>query len=104
MLRDFIFIDDVARAIDLAFKQPPQDARTIDIGSGAATSIAQLATLIAGIYGAPPPYVTGQFRNGDVRHASCRVDAARDELDFRPAVMLPEGLDRLRSWMDRILA
>jgi dTDP-L-rhamnose 4-epimerase len=103
MLRDFVFVDDVAHAIDLAFERPPPDTRTLDVGSGRATSITELANTIATLYEAPPPHVTGKFRNGDVRHASCKLDAARSELGFNPAVQLFDGLGRLREWIDRTI-
>jgi len=101
MLRDFVFIDDVARAIELAFERPPQATQTLDIASGHATTIAEAANLIARFYKAPIPKVTGAFRNGDVRHASSRIEIARETLGFEPSVSLPEGLKHLCSWVEQ---
>jgi dTDP-L-rhamnose 4-epimerase len=103
MVRDFVFIEDVARAIDLAFGRPPLSTRTIDIGSGEATTIADAANSIANIYNAPAPHVNGAFRNGDVRHASSQIEGARESIGYRPEVRLSEGLNRLCAWIDRRL-
>jgi dTDP-L-rhamnose 4-epimerase len=103
MLRDFVFIEDVARAIDLAFERTPQGRRTVDIASGTATTIADVAALIAGIYDAPPPHVNGAFRNGDVRHASSGTEGAREALGFSPEIPLAEGVNRLCTWVERVL-
>ncbi len=102
MKRDFVFVGDVAAAIDAALGQPPQGCRTLDIGTGQAITIAELAVMIADIYQAPPPHVTGQFRNGDVRHASCRIDAACGQIGYSPAVSVRVGLEKLCHWIDGI--
>lgn len=69
IIRDFILIDDVARAIVLTLACDAAAGRVIDIGTGKKTTIGQIARLIARRYGAPEPQVCGKYRNGDVRHA-----------------------------------
>lgn len=103
MLRDFVSVRDVTRAISLAFEKPPQKMRILDIGSGDSTSILNLANHIARLYDAPTPHVSGAFRNGDVRHASCRIEAARNELGYEPSVALAEGLQELCRSIDLAL-
>ena len=100
MLRDFIFIDDVAAAVCAAACEKAPSANAYDIGSGQATSVRQLATLIAGLYDAPAPRVNGAFRHGDVRHAACDISPARDDLDWQPGWRLEEGLRALCRWID----
>ena len=101
MLRDFVFIDDVARAI-VSAATGSQNGVLADIGTGVSLSIADIARIIANIYGAPSPYVTGQYRNGDVRHAACEVDIAAKQLGWTPAVSAGEGIRRLCAWIDSI--
>jgi len=98
--RDFIIIDDVARAVLAATSSETVSATPIDIGSGEMQTIATAATLIAEYYGAPAPHVTGQFRNGDVRHAWADVTAAREVLDWTPQVSLADGIVALARWID----
>jgi dTDP-L-rhamnose 4-epimerase len=101
MQRDFVFIDDVALAVQAALRSK-QSGLIVDIGSGRATTIAFLAQLIAQRYGAPESHVCGKFRNGDVRHASCilRKDS---ELNWGPSVPLEKGVNLLCEWIDEAL-
>lgn len=98
--RDFVLIDDVAAALVAAVLGPRVPDQPVDIGSGETQTIATAASLIARRYGAPEPHVTGQFRNGDVRHAWADIDAAVATLDWRPRYSLEQGIERLATWID----
>jgi len=100
IIRDFVFIDDVAAAIVAATLEGNAKDEPYDVGSGQATSIAELATIVAAHYGAPEPHVTAAFRHGDVRHASCTIDETRTALSWAPQVMVREGVDILCRWID----
>ena len=100
MLRDFVFIDDVARAIAGAAKSGTPSATAYDIGVGVKSTIAFAAKVIAKRYGAPEPVICAKFRHGDVRHAACDVTRTLSELGWRPEVSVEEGLDRLMHWID----
>lgn len=90
IIRDFVHVDDVARAMVSSLGSQPQG--TFDIGSGQASTILEAATRIAALLGAPEPKITGAFRDGDVRAASCSIEAARAALGYRPEVSLEAGL------------
>jgi dTDP-L-rhamnose 4-epimerase len=100
IVRDFVFIDDVAAAVLAGLRATPDAARPWDIGSGVGTSILQLAELVASIYGAPEPRITGQYRNGDVRAASCDITASTAALGWAPQVEVVDGVRRLCAWLD----
>ena len=100
IIRDFVFIDDVASAILAATLREEVAPNPYDVGSGEATSIATLATIIQARYGAPAPHVTAAFRHGDVRHAACTISDTEQALDWKPAVMVREGVDILCRWID----
>jgi dTDP-L-rhamnose 4-epimerase len=100
IIRDFVFIDDAASAVLEGLLHSPATVDPWDIGSGQGTSILRLAELIAAHYGAPAPQVTGQFRNGDVRAASCDISAATTNLSWRPQFMVEDGIRRLCDWLD----
>ena len=102
IIRDFVYIDDVAAAVLAGLTRSPATVDPWDIGSGEGTSILRLAELVARVYGAPEPRVTGQFRNGDVRAASCDIAAATSELGWQPQVLVEEGVRRLCAWLDEI--
>lgn len=100
IVRDFVFIDDVARALLEGVLHAPGNNEAYDIGSGDATTIMQLARLIAEYYGAPEPEINGKFRNGDVRAASCTLTGSVADLDWEPRVKVAEGVRRLCEWID----
>lgn len=103
IVRDFIFVDDVADAVMIAAAGRGAPG-TYDIGSGQATTIHDLARLVAQHYHAPEPIVTAQFRHGDVRHAACDISRTTAQLGWTPRYSLQEGLERLWQWMDQELA
>ena len=98
--RDFVLIDDVARAVVAAAVHATAPAIPVDIGSGEHQTIRTAAQLIADHYEAPTPHVTGQYRQGDVRHAWADVTAARELLDWQPQFSLAAGIARLANWID----
>ncbi len=97
--RDFIYIDDVARSVVAAVIDRPVRSRTIDIGSGCATTILEAARLIADLYKAPAPRVTGAFRSGDIRWAVCSAEGLEKQLGVEPIIDFAEGNRRLSTWL-----
>ncbi|MDQ0373253.1 NAD-dependent epimerase/dehydratase family protein [Cellulomonas humilata] len=98
--RDFVLIDDVARAVHLAATVEAAPSGPVDVGSGEDQTIATAAELIAAYYDAPAPHVTGQFREGDVRHAWADVTVAASTLGWAPEHDLRAGIARLAAWID----
>lgn len=98
--RDFIIIDDVADSIIKMVEIDVCPSIPLDIGSGSFQTIHQAATLIAGMYQAPAPTVTGQWRHGDVRHAWADPAPAKGLLGFEAKVDVEEGFARLAKWID----
>lgn len=99
--RDFVFITDVAAALAAAMSSPaaPTHKRRVDIGFGVGTTILELAQVIAAYYGAPEPHINGKYRDGDVRHATTDIMAAKAELDWVPEVDLERGIAALQDWI-----
>jgi dTDP-L-rhamnose 4-epimerase len=100
ILRDFIFIDDIADAFVAAMTDVIAGGfRRYDVGSGIGTTILDLAGTIARYHDAPEPHITGAFRDGDVRAAACRIDATIDALDWEPRWSVEDGVARLQEWI-----
>lgn len=99
IVRDFVYIDDVAGALFAAVQRPATSQRRLDIGSGNATTIHELANKVAGMCDAPEPIVVPKFRDGDVRAASCDIEPAQHELGWRPKWTLDDGLRALLEWI-----
>jgi UDP-glucose 4-epimerase len=93
--RDFVFVEDVARA-NLCCREAPDDAAggVYNIGSGRSTSVAELARLIGRITGAAVSPLHRDARPGDVRDSRSDPALARLRLGWEPRVSLEEGLRR----------
>ena len=101
--RDFVYVDDVGRAFVAATVGPGSDAgaRVVDVGSGTATAVADVARALAGRYGLPDVEipVTGEFRVGDIRHAVAHPGAMAQAFGLTRPTPLDQGLDALAEWV-----
>lgn len=98
--RDFVFIDDVIDAITTAINEVPKTGyRQLDIGSGVTTTLLELAKMITDLHSAPPAVICGKYRNGDIRHASCDITAALQELSWAPKWTLVKGINLLQKYL-----
>ena len=98
--RDFTFVSDQARGILMAGLTDEAVGQTINLASGHATSIKDLANEVAAVVGRPDAEVIHDApRPGDVL-GLFYADAtkARQLLGYEPEVTLSEGLSRLRDW------
>ncbi|KAF2412166.1 hypothetical protein B1729_16215 [Microbacterium sp. B35-04] len=99
MTRDFVHVEDVARAFETAMQNPrPGAARVIDVGSGEATPILEVARLVSSIVGGAEPAVTGRYRDGDVRHAWTETTLGRTELGWSPSIGWRDGISDYVHW------
>ncbi|NYG56151.1 NAD-dependent epimerase/dehydratase family protein [Nocardioides perillae] len=99
-VRDFVHVDDVARAnlaaLDAVAATDPVRAPGLEaynVCSGTPLTIREVAELVvAGTGSSLVPEVTGQYRPGDVRHVVASPQKAARELGFRAQVTPDEGL------------
>jgi dTDP-L-rhamnose 4-epimerase len=96
-MRDFVHVDDVARAnllsIDALVRRATGSMAPYNVCSGRPVSIRDVAVHVASGSGdAMEPVVTGEFRHGDVRHIVASPEAAARELGFRAELMPEAGL------------
>jgi len=100
VVRDFVVIDDVVAAISAALSWHQLSmVETFDVGSGVPSTIETVASWLSDYYGAPSPHVTSQFREGDVRHASCAIERTKTTLNWTPKFSLSDGLESLQEWL-----
>ena len=94
-MRDFVHVDDVARANLLALEavaaSAPGRYDAYNVCSGEPVSILDVARLVGTGTGIEPE-VTGGYRLGDVRHVVASPERARTELGFAAAVRPGAGL------------
>lgn len=93
--RDFIHVDDIARAFATALTRGEPGHTAYNVGSGTVHTIGDLATELASLAGGPEPVVTGRYRLGDVRHITASSALAAREMGWAATVQLSEGLHGL---------
>ncbi len=100
--RDFISVYDVARACRLALETPAAAGRAINISSGAAMTVKEVAERTIHAIGANDikPEITGRYRAGDIRHCYADISLAREVLGWEPEITLDRGLEDLASWLE----
>lgn len=98
-LRDFVHVSDVARANLLAMERPVPPATAINVGTGAATTIQQVAeTLQQAVGRSVTLEETDQFRFGDIH--SCYADnaQAKSVLGYEASMSLSQGMQEFANW------
>ena len=102
--RDFVSVRDIVRANLLVMGDPRADYGVFNVGTGCATSIAEIARLLAKLYGvAVEPETTLKYRSGDIRHCYADITKLR-ALGFAPSGSLEDGLRELVAWGERVRA
>jgi UDP-glucose 4-epimerase len=91
--RDYVYVGDVARANLLALEAPACTG-ALNIGTGAETTVVELAKQLAHHAGAQPRFSHGPAKPGEQRRSSVAPAAARRALGWAPEVALEEGLAR----------
>lgn len=98
--RDFVHVSDVAAAFVAAVMAEQAPDAVINVGSGIATPVIDIARALCRAFGAPEKVrVTGQYRLGDIRHNMADIGRLRDLLGLDPQVTLDEGLARFARWV-----
>ncbi len=92
--RDFVHVDDVARANVLALRSDFREAdlTPLNICSGQPHSVGDLARELARACGGPEPRIVGGARPADVRHVVADPARARELLGFRAETSFADGI------------
>ena len=97
--RDFVHVSDVVQANLLALESPIPEGETINVGSGEAATVLDIAMLLTELMGRPKAYrISGRYRVGDIRHCRADIRKAREFLGYRSRVALREGIADFVSW------
>jgi dTDP-L-rhamnose 4-epimerase len=100
--RDFVNVKDVARACRLALEVPDAAGRVLNVGSGNAYTVREIARRMATVLGKDrlEPEITGKYRVGDIRHCYSDITLARSLLGYEPQVGFDDGLTELAQWLE----
>ena len=98
--RDFVHVSDVVQANVLALETDAGDYQAMNVGTGRASSVSQIAKILArGLGKEIDPDITGKYREGDIRHCIADISKIRELLGYEPKVTLESGLDELLNWL-----
>ncbi|MBV9086662.1 MAG: NAD-dependent epimerase/dehydratase family protein [Acidobacteria bacterium] len=99
-LRDFVSVHDIVQACILAIERPEANGMALNVGSGQAISIHDVADALGKAMGvAIPAEITGKYRAGDIRNCFADISAAERVLGYRPKVRFTEGMAGLVDWL-----
>lgn len=102
--RDFVHVDDVARANVEALTADITGIHVANIGTGVAVGVLDLAKALGRHLGYDGDIrISGRFRAGDIRHNFADVERARALLGWTPAIGFEEGLAGFAEWVRRTL-
>lgn len=98
--RDFVSVHDVVSALLLAGEEGGAVGEALNVGSGSAVSVRQVAETLAEVLGAAlQPEVTGRYRVGDIRNCFADITRARERIGYAPRVSFPAGMAELVEWL-----
>jgi UDP-glucose 4-epimerase len=90
--RDFVYLDDVVRALANAATAPVVNQRVINVGSGVEVTINQLVDEIERILGKRAHRIVNRDEVGGVSRLVADISLAAELIDWKPRVTLAEGL------------
>jgi UDP-glucose 4-epimerase len=99
--RDFVYVEDVARAWVDAIENSASYGQVINIGTGRPTSVNRLCDAALTAFGYsrdtyPVRYQTAQL--GDLRVSAADITRAKTLLGWQPTVALEDGMRRTIAW------
>jgi dTDP-L-rhamnose 4-epimerase len=98
--RDFVHVSDVVEALALGLTTAGGDGLALNVGSGQACSVADVAKALKEEFEDPTPAeISGEYRLGDIRHCFADLTAIEAALGFRPAVSFSQGIVRFAKWV-----
>ena len=104
VVRDYVHVDDIARALLMIAEQTPRD-RVLNVGSGTGTTLNELIHLIRSVTGRDVEVRYTPGRVFDVPAVVLDIHRIQEQVGWQPQVMLNDGLHRtwdwLRDWMGR---
>ena len=97
--RDLCFVEDIARANLLVATTDKLDGLPVNVGSGRATCVRDLAGIIADQLGiAIEPLARGEFRPGEIRSLISDISRIRT-IGYEPQTTLEQGIGRYIAWI-----
>lgn len=99
--RDFVYIDDVVRATILGLENQRADFNVYNVGTGKQISVLEIAKSLVELYNSKIDIkLSGNFRNGDIRHNYADLDKINHDLNFIPEYQFEMGISKFVKWVN----
>jgi len=99
--RDFVYVKDVANANAMLMHAMKDEAAVYNCGTGLSISINELYMVIADILSVTTTPYHGQARSSEVRFSCADIRKIKAAVSWRPSVRLSEGLEQLKSHIEK---
>lgn len=100
--RDFIFIDDLARAIDCIIQKGTFTGEAINVSSGVETKIRDAAQSLLSLLGSGFSLeFSGEEKKGDPKNWRADISLLK-QMGFVPFVTFEEGIKRYAEWLKEL--
>ena len=98
--RDFVHVSNVAEAMMACIISNSNINRTINVGSGVATSILDIATHLANSFKIKPlTRITSEYRIGDIRHNVADINKLYELIPEYNPLDIAQGLKQFTLWV-----
>lgn len=99
-MRDFVHVQDVARAFATVLDSDRQTWDVFNVGSGTPISVNEIAGVLARLLGKNiAPEVLNKYRVGDIRHCFGDISRIEQAYGFKPERDMETGMAELIDWV-----
>jgi nucleoside-diphosphate-sugar epimerase len=96
--RDFVYVEDVARANLLAAKSKSANGMVLNIAGHGPVTVLDLVHRLRQFFPDSPDPIFQPPRSGDIRYSSADQSRAHKALGYRPIIALEQGLQHTVQW------
>jgi len=97
--RDFVYVNDLVRAIGLALTAGPGRGDVFNVGTGRSISVRELAETAVAVTRSASPIEARPARPGEALHSRADVTRIASVLGWRATTPLSDGLAATASWL-----
>ncbi|CAN5395605.1 SDR family NAD(P)-dependent oxidoreductase [soil metagenome] len=97
--RDFVYVEDVVDATMRCIDRPGVFVDRFNVGSGERITVEQVARKVAAYFESSSTVeISGDFRQGDIRHNVADLTHVKETLGYRPRWSFTEGVSEFLRW------
>jgi len=101
-MRDFVHVNDVARALIAAIDSDQKIWDVFNVGSGKKIQVLEIAELLSKILKKDiKPEILESYRVGDIRHCFADIHKIENALGYKPKVEIQQGMVELVDWVKK---